>query len=413
MIMIGRAWVAVWRRAFWAVGPARRLPLECLPLLFGLACGFLTLPAAAQIGSERYSSIVIDAATGRELSSVNADEPRYPASLTKMMTLYLTFEAVHDRRVSLETLVPVSPHAAQMIPSKLGLVPGTKITVEQAILGLVTQSANDAAAALGELLGGSEPAFAATMTLRAHGLGMTHTTFRNASGLPDPEQISTARDLAVLGAHLVADFPAEYRYFSTPSFRFHGHVFANHDHLLESYPGTDGIKTGFITASGFNLVTSAVHGDTRLIGVVFGAARAFERDRHMELLLDRGFQMMGEVMPERARAHNEASTVRPTPTPTPPLPPPPTPPPPPPPPPSSRWAVQVGAFPTEAAARKAAESARRLTDGGHPVAAPINRDGHASWRAELIGFGASEASGACVVLERHKISCMVLKPDAG
>ena len=402
MIAIGRAMVAAPRAAVWAFGPAFARLLLGAALMIAVLGG---TPAWAQIGSERYSSIVIDVATGRELSSVNADEPRYPASLTKMMTLYLTFEALRDRRISLETLVPVSPHAAEMIPSKLGLVPGSRITVEQAILGLVTQSANDAAAALGELLGGSEPAFAATMTLRAHALGMTRTSFRNASGLPDPEQMSTARDLATLGMHLVTDFPNEYRYFSTPSFRFHGRVFGNHDHLLDSYPGADGIKTGFITASGFNLVTSAVRGETRLVGVVMGAARAPERDRHMAMLLDRGFAAMGEVGATRTESRVAGQASHPTGTTTPP---------PPPPPPSSpsRWAVQGGAFSSEAAARKAAESARRLTDGGRPAVAAITRDGHAAWRAELVGFAASEASGACAVLERHRISCMVLKPDA-
>ena len=371
-----------------------------------LATALSAAPASAQIGSERYSSIIIDATSGRELSSVNADEPRYPASLTKMMTLYLTFEALHARRIGLDTLVPVSAHAAEMSPSKLGLVPGTKMTVEQAIFGLVTQSANDAAAALGEFLGGSEPAFATLMTQRAHALGMEHTTFRNASGLPNPEQTTTARDLSRLAAHLLADFPAEYHYFSTPSFRFHGRVFANHDHLLENYPGADGLKTGFITASGFNLVSSAVHGNVRLIGVVLGAARAPERDRHMMLLLDRGFAMMGEPGGD---AHGEARNIAllshaaavPLPPPAPP---------------GTgsgpRWAVRVGAFSSESAARRAAEAAHKWTDAGRVIVSPTSHEGRAAWRAELVGLGPSEASSACNVLERHKISCVVIKPEA-
>src|SRR5579863_3969034 len=154
--------------------------------------------AHAQIGSDRYSSIIVDAATGKVLEQANPDAPRHPASLTKLMTLYLVFEALRDRRVTLNQLVPVSEHAASMEPTKLGLVPGTRITVEQAILGLVTKSANDAAAALGELLGGSEERFAQMMTLRARALGMGHSTFTNASGLPDPEQTTTARDMAIL-----------------------------------------------------------------------------------------------------------------------------------------------------------------------------------------------------------------------
>ncbi len=249
--------------------------------------------AWAQIGSERYSSIVIDAASGTVLSSASADEYRFPASLTKMMTLYMLFEALRDRRVSLDQAVPVSAYAASMSPTKLGLLPGTYITVEQALLGLVTKSANDAAAALGEMLGGDEDRFAQMMTLRARSLGMARTTFRNASGLPDWEQVSTARDMAILARHLVYDFPVQYRYFSTPSFVWHGRTIYNHARMLQTYPGADGLKTGYITASGYNLVTSAVRGDTRLIGVVMGASNNSERDLHMASLLDQGYERMG------------------------------------------------------------------------------------------------------------------------
>lgn len=250
-------------------------------------------PAAAQIGSDRYASIVIDAKSGTVLSAANPDEPRYPASLTKMMTIYMLFEALRDRRISLDQAVPVSAHAAAMMPSKLGLLPGTFITVDQALLGLVTKSANDAAAALGELLGGDEDRFAQIMTMRARALGMSHTTFRNASGWPDPDQVTTARDLAVLARHLVLDYPDEYHYFSVPNFVFHGHVIWNHDRMLQSYPGADGLKTGYTDASGCNLVTSAVRGDVRLIGVVMGALNGSERDIHMASLLDGGFDALG------------------------------------------------------------------------------------------------------------------------
>jgi D-alanyl-D-alanine carboxypeptidase len=262
-------------------------------------------PARAQIGSDRYSSMVIDASTGRVLLGVNADEPRHPASLTKMMTLYMVFEALRDRRIALDEPVPVSPHAASMEPSKLGLVPGMHITVQEAILGIVTKSANDAAAALGEMLGGSEDRFALMMTLRARALGMTHTEYHNASGLPDPNQWTTARDLTTLARHLIQDYPTEYRYFSTPGFRFHGRIVMGHDHMLENYPGTDGIKTGYTDASGFNMVTSAVHSGVRLVGVVMGAAHAGERDLHMASLLDQGFEQMdvpSMVLARRAHA---------------------------------------------------------------------------------------------------------------
>ena len=253
-------------------------------------------PVSAQIGSDRYASIVVDAASGDVLSAVNTDEYRYPASLTKMMTLYMLFEALRDRRLALTQTVPVSPWAASMSPSKLGLMPGTVITVEQALLGLVTKSANDAAAALGELMAGDEERFAQMMTLRARALGMTRTTFRNASGLPDWGQVTTARDMALLARHLIQDFPSYYWYFSVPSFVFQGRTIMSHQRMLQTYPGADGLKTGYIEASGFNVVTSALWGSTRLIGVVLGAGSGWERDQHMASLLDQGFERMGAPM---------------------------------------------------------------------------------------------------------------------
>ena len=183
---------AFWGRAFWGRGAALWLVVAAV---LGLVFGAMPAALAQQGGAwgDRYAAIVIDSASGRVLSAVNPDEPRYPASLTKMMTLFMLFEALRDRRVGLQTPVPVSAHAASMQPSKLGLVPGSRLTVEQAIYGLVTKSANDAAAALGELLGGDEDRFGQMMTLRARALGMARTTFRNASGLPDPDQMTTAR----------------------------------------------------------------------------------------------------------------------------------------------------------------------------------------------------------------------------
>ncbi len=261
--------------------------------------------ASAQIGSDRYASMVVDATSGDVLSAVNADEYRFPASLTKMMTLYMLFEALRDRRLTLAQPVPVSPWAASMSPTKLGLLPGTIITVEQALLGLVTKSANDAAAALGELMGGDEERFAQMMTLRARALGMTRTTFRNASGLPDWAQVTTARDLAVLARHLIQDFPSYYRYFSVPSFVFQGRTIMNHQRMLQTYPGADGLKTGYIEASGYNVVTSALWADTRLIGIVLGAASGAERDLHMASLLDQGFERMGSPV---LMARHEAAT---------------------------------------------------------------------------------------------------------
>ena len=359
-------------------------------------------PAAAQIGSARYASIIVDARSGNVLSSVNADEPRYPASLTKLMTLYMTFEALRDHRIALEQLVPVSADAASMAPTKLGLTPGTRITVEQAILGLITKSANDAAAALGEMLGGSEDRFAQMMTLRARGLGMTHTTFRNASGLPDPEQVTTARDLALLGRRLIADFPAYYGYFGTPSFTFHGRVHRNHDHLLGTYPGADGMKTGYIVASGFNLVSSAARGGVRLVGVVMGGANGSERDNHMMALLDQGFERMDvpiarrESPPSRFALIGSAQAAPSAPR-------------------AGRAAtratIQVGTFPTEPAARTAARAAQRVADGGDPRTEAVTVRGKTSWRAQVAGLSVADAQAACGQLARRKSPCIVLRPD--
>lgn len=260
-----------------------------------LACGIgIAMPAAAQIGSERYAAIVVDARSGSTLVAANPDERRYPASLTKMMTVYLAFEALRDDRVQLSTSVPVSYSAASMAPSKLGLAPGMSLTVEEAILALVTKSANDAAAALGELLGGgSEDRFAQMMTMRARSLGMRNTTFRNASGLPDIDQVSTARDMAQLGQRLIRDFPDRYAFFATPHFVFRGRTHWNHNRLLNEYDGADGIKTGYVDDSGFNLVASAQREGVRLVAAVFGGRTGRERDRHMMALLDQGFASMG------------------------------------------------------------------------------------------------------------------------
>lgn len=240
------------------------------------------------------SSIVMDAKTGTVLSQTDPDLRRYPASLTKLMTLYMTFNALRAGAISLNQSVPVSIHASTMEPSKLGLVPGSRLSVEQAVLALVTKSANDAACALGELIGGgSEPQFAAMMTQQAHALGMSQTVFRNASGLPDPDQMTTARDLATLGRRLIADFPEYYHYFATPAFRFHGRFIPNHNPMLKIYAGADGMKTGYTQEAGRNLVTSAIRSNVRLVGVVMGASSNTQRSLVMANQLDHGFDAEG------------------------------------------------------------------------------------------------------------------------
>src|ERR1700747_2383360 len=243
--------------------------------------------------SRENESIVIDAETGRVLSEMNADAITYPASLTKMMTLYLTFEALNSGRLGLDQYLPVSSEAASKSPTKLHLVPGDSGQVHALILVIVTKPANDAAAVLAEGLAGSEPAFADRMSAKARQLGMTNTIYRNASGLPDLEQRTTARDVAQLALALYHDFPREYRYFATREFFFRGRVILTHNHLLDWYEGADGIKTGYIGASGFNLAASAVRNGHRLIGVVMGGASAGSRDRGKAALLDQGFSDVG------------------------------------------------------------------------------------------------------------------------
>ncbi|MBM3592609.1 MAG: D-alanyl-D-alanine carboxypeptidase [Alphaproteobacteria bacterium] len=263
-------------------------------LVFGMALAALPWRGAeAQIGSARYSAIVVEARTGNVLIEAGADEPRYPASLTKMMTLYMVFEALRDGRTQLNSRVVMSEEAASRPPSKLGIPPGGGLTVEQAILALVTKSANDVASAVGEHIGGSEERFAQMMTMRARSIGMTQTRFRNASGLPDWEQVTTARDMATLGRRLFTDFPNRYHYFGTVHFAWGRAQIRNHNRMLGDYSGADGIKTGFINASGFNIVTSAQRDGVRLVGATFGGSSWVERDRHMGGLLDQGFARMG------------------------------------------------------------------------------------------------------------------------
>ncbi|MFL1464328.1 D-alanyl-D-alanine carboxypeptidase family protein, partial [Roseococcus sp. DSY-14] len=261
----------------------------------------LTLSAAPALAeltdSPRYASIVTEARTGNVLSAQNADEVRHPASLTKMMTLYMLFEAMRAGRVELSTPIRVSAEAASRPPSKLGVPAGGAISAETAILALVTRSANDVASAVGEHLAGDEDNFARMMTMRARSLGMTRTTFRNASGLPDPDQVTTARDMALLGRRLFLDFPDRYAYFAVTQFAHGQRMIRNHNGMLHDYPGADGIKTGYINASGFNIVTSAQRDGVRLVGAVFGGGSWYQRNSHMAELLDDGFERMGVRRP--------------------------------------------------------------------------------------------------------------------
>ncbi len=236
--------------------------------------------------SPPYAAIVVDGNSGAILHAANADELRHPASLTKIMTLYLLFERLDAGKIKLDTQIPVSEHAAAQAPTKLGLKPGHTIAVEDAIKGLVTKSANDAAVVVAEALGGSEGDFAEMMTRKAHALGMSHTIYRNASGLPNDEQVTTAREQALLGRAVQERFPRYYRYFSTSSFTYHGETMSNHNHLLGRVEGVDGIKTGYTQASGFNLVTSVHRNNRHIVAVVLGGSSAGARDAKMRSLIE-------------------------------------------------------------------------------------------------------------------------------
>ena len=404
-------------------------------------------------------SIILDADTGRVLSESNADAITYPASLTKMMTLYLTFEALNTGRLRLDQLLPVSAEAASRPPTKLGLRPGDAVAVQDLIYGIVTRSANDAAVVLAEGLGGSEPAFAEMMNRTAQQLGMHNTFYRNASGLPDPLQHTTARDTAQLALALYHDFPREYRYFATRSFVFRGVTIVGHDHLLDWYPGADGIKTGYIHASGFNLATSAVRDGHRLIGVVLGGVSGGTRDREMAALLDQGFASLG-VPPMTLTAHRAIPVPQPValmpapvsrpistpvvaaaemaPTPSPPshvkpglfskaasrlaahlspmgkaeaatlpvVPRPAVA--------SERWGIQLGAFHAPAAAERAAQDAARLPVArGKPVQIidPHRAARERFYRARLLNFTPREAQSACAQLRKKGIECSVISPS--
>ena len=265
-------------------------------LLVPLAIAAGSSPAQA---SPQYAALVLDAQNGRILHAANIDTQVHPASLTKIMTLYMVFDALRDGRLTMHQQIPISSRAASMPPSKLGLAAGQSIKVEDAIMALVTKSANDIAVAVAEALAGSESEFARQMTALAQSsLDMPNTVFMNASGLPDSRQVTTARDMVNLAIRMRAHFPEYYPLFATRSFTYQGVAHRNHNGLLRDYPGMDGIKTGFINASGFNLVASAEQNGLRVHGVIFGGRSAQTRNNRMAELLDYGFAHLGPV-PDR------------------------------------------------------------------------------------------------------------------
>ena len=385
-----------------------------------LLCVALMAPTTPAQASNRYAAIVIEEATGRVLFSRNADKKLYPASLTKIMTLYLLFEEIEAGRLTLDSRLKVSRVAASRSPSKLYLPVGSSISVENAILALVTKSANDVATVVSEALSGTEREFAKRMTRKARALGMINTTFKNASGLPNRKQKSTARDMARLGVAIRRDFPQYYHYFSRTNFTYKGRKYGNHNKLLRSFDGTDGIKTGYTNASGFNLVAATERNGVRLIGVVFGGRTGNSRNAHMTKILSAQFK---RVQPFAVR---QIAAVPPPPPPRPNMP--------------ARpqtkpasvevaallapqdvptrieeaesWAIQVGSFARRVNAHKAAIDARRNAAKVLklvPAELSVVMSGEMPlWRVRFGNLEETEARAACAALFSSGKACIAL-----
>ncbi|WP_394807725.1 serine hydrolase [Nitrosomonas sp.] len=396
---------------------------------------FLFLVNQAQANS-RYSSIVIDADTGEVLHESNADATRYPASLTKMMTLYMLFEAIEQHKMTLDTRMKVSIHAASMPQTNIGLRTGDSISVREAIPALIVRSANDVAAVVAEALGDSEANFGRMMTDKARRLGMHSTTFRNASGLPNGEQKTTARDLVILSTRLMKDFPKHYHYFSTQSFSYKGTTYNSHNRMVRNTSGVDGLKTGFIRASGFNVATSAKRGNRRVVAVVMGGQTAVARDQHMAQLLDRSFNQghtthvasnTGNILTAPAVKVVRTSVSVPAPDPKPK------------PKPffalekkvepairtiasaqsqlqlqkvamqmNDDWAVQIGSYHEPDRAHAHAQMVARWIPG-EVVVTEVEINNRKLYRARLVGLQESQARTACQNLTRQGLECLVVK----
>ena len=428
-----------------SVAAVPRFPKMAIPArLFAvfLIIGGLAMMQATPASAAKYAAIVIEEHSGRVLFARNADQARYPASLTKIMTLYLLFEELEARRLTMDTRMRVSRTAAGRSPSKLYLKTGQTVTVRDAIYALITKSANDVATVVAEHLSGTEREFGKRMTRKARALGMNRTTFRNASGLPHSKQKSTARDMARLGIAIRRDFPQYFGFFSTTSFRWKGKRFGNHNKLLSKYDGTDGIKTGYINASGFNLVATVERHGLRLVGVVFGGRSGKSRDAHMVQILDKSFKR-AKPADIHTQLANTGLRIRgvpkslPTPLTAPgtlPVAPPPrssrtssidvalggeaayldgddpatasnaaTP---------TRWSVQVGSFARRVNAHKAAATARRTARsvlGAIPARLTmVTRGNIPLWRVRFHNLDETQARTACAVLFAEGRPCVAI-----
>lgn len=360
----------------------------------------------------RYASIVMDARSGQILHAAHADALRYPASMAKMMTLYLVFEALETGRLKINQRIHVSKRASKQIPTKLYLKAGSTITVREAILGMVTKSANDAAVAVAEALGGTEWRFAQLMTQKARKLGMKRTVFGNASGVPRNQKRTTARDMAILARALYYHYPKYFRYFSTRSFRFRGRSYRNHNRLLGRVPGVDGIKTGFTNAAGRNLAASCVRGGRRIIAVVMGGRSNQTRDQHMINLLNRAYaqapryrrptpvpyqrplQNRETPLPPTIPAALKQQTVTPSSKPL------------------NYWAVQVGAFPKAKTAHMVANRVRAAVHSLKKTRVAINTRGNSNklYLARLVGLSKTQAKSACKALKLRGLDCLPIQP---
>ena len=390
----------------------------------------LNLPAFAADSTGRYASIVVDADTLEIIHARQIDEMRFPASLTKLMTLYLTFDALNAGTLTLNEPIHVSANAAGTAPTKLGLRQGQTITIENLIQAIAVKSANDAAVVLAERLAGSERAFAQQMTAKARRLGMTKTTFKTANGLPHPEQKTSARDMAKLASNILNNHRRYYHYFGQEHFRYDGRRYKNTNGLLHSLKGVDGFKTGYTYDSGYNLIVSAQRDGRRLIAVVLGGASGASRNSHMQDLIERGFNVMGvepiqsrrpitvnrkpvptqkkpqianiATIPQAIRlrgSNKETVTISndhslnlsklKT---------------------EGKWGVQVGAF----SKKKKAEAQISTISGLHilstakAVVRPLTRDGQTLYSARFEGLSVKEAQAACKSLANLASGCLIV-----
>jgi len=386
-------------------------------------------PATAATGlgptAPGMSAILIDARSGAVMSEVGADIPRYPASLTKLMTLDLAFQALRDGRLSLDTPMTVSDHAASVQPVKLGLMPGDSITVREAILAMTTMSANDAATTLGEYLGGgSEYRCGQMMTLRAHALGMAQTQFYNASGLPNPNQISTARDLAILARDIVVSFPQDQQYFEVQKFDLNGHTIYSNNAMLKIYPGATGMKTGYTTLAKHNLITSAERNGKTLIGVVLHEPSWGSTYGQMTAMLDNGFGQPITIASQPAPSIADAPPAAMPPA-------------------TMRnasaaagharqraqpiqlggsqsatrdmipgWTASLGTFSRMSAARARALSVQQSRGTGIARIAKLQSHGHVIWAAQLAGLTHQAAHATCSALAAHGSACTIIAPQS-